>query len=996
MKPSGATASPQPTSGVRRQPGFALLIMLIIVVMGSMFAVTSQLEFASRKYSRDEATLKSLALAKEALIGFAATYRDTHPDINGNLVEVLGYLPCPDTATGNGDAASTCGSAGQAAVGLLPYKTLGLPDLRDSDGVCLWYAVSGTAKNSPKASATVMNWDTQGQFSISGTSIAPDQGDGGAVAVVFAAGIPVAGQSRSVSGSNPCQIDPTQAAAYLDGSYNFATSGAIAVTPGIVTDSDGNITNNDRIAWITPKEIFDKIVKRADFGNPLTSTPVGGINKLSDEIKAGLELEIQNDLVAGTTTSQPRNSTNGTYNQFAGKQIGDLQTGLALATAYASYYTNWNEQYRQVTCSPLTACLTIAGLTCRGGLMFAGRTAQDQIKDRCGVTPAFTSSGAGQPRPSGCKTSSTTNLNYYFEAGGGLDILNSASNLFTGTTSYAAASPSADVGICLVPGVIDSFAQDIASFTRVVTSAVRPEATISVAAQTVTLGNTSATAAGSGCVWFPTQLPFISLLRAYYKFNIANLGEGFIYAIVDAAKNQAAMAGGTLCGTTTSANYSQMGYSSTSPGILPPKFGLEIDTRVPASQTTSPCSALARDDPGSNHMAFVYWGSAASTSDDNCHGSTAGTLGSGSEPLNPRTPLAGALTPVSTVGTSVSSASWSSNVAVITTASAHGRASNQQVTISGVTPTGYNGTYAIEVIDATHIAYSLASNPGSYTSGGSVTINAGIKNVQSSDTMLPYSGTLPLATDIHVRIDASKAYDATLIQAASWSSNTAVITTAAAHGLLSNQRVTISGSGGYDGTYTINVTDATNFTYSLGADPGTYTSGGVIRPPLGITVAGASRAAAGSAWVVTITTAAAHGFVSGQPVTISGITPAAYNGTSQIVVTDSTHFTYALGANPGAYTSGGTLTSAVALTLKVYVASNFPNCTLTDFQNLSRDLSTLCSQNPTIEQDNVYMNVDAASGLMLSSIYTGFVNAQNTTSSSNQSVVFSNFIIRTQ
>jgi len=113
-------------------------------------------------------------------------------------------------------------------------------------------------------------------------------------------------------------------------------------------------------------------------------------------------------------------------------------------------------------------------------------------------------------------------------------------------------------------------------------------------------------------------------------------------------------------------------------------------------------------------------------------------------------------------------------------------------------------------------------------------------------------------------------------------------------------------------------------------------------------------------------------------------------------VVDATHLTYALAADPGAYTSGGTLTAAVALQLKAYVATNFPNCTLTDFQNLSQDLSSLCAQNPTIQQNNVYMDVDSATGKVLDTVYSGFTNAQFTSAASLQSVTVSDFIIRTQ
>ncbi|TRZ68526.1 MAG: hypothetical protein D4S02_03620, partial [Rhodocyclaceae bacterium] len=764
-----------------------MLIMLVIVVMGSMFAVTSQLEFVSRKYSRGEATLKSLTLAKEALIGYAATYRDS------NSNEVFGYLPCPDIASGDGTAAASCGSVNNAAVGLFPYRTLGLPDLRDSDGGCPWYAVSGPAKNSPKATTTVMNWDTQGQFSI-GSAIVPESGDGGAVAVIFAAGVPLSGQIRSISGSYPCQINPAQASAYIESGFDsvletiiaypsFATSSTIAITA-----AGSGSTNNDQLAMIIPRDIFDKVVGRSDFSNPLTSSPVGQINKLSDELKALLEKKIQDDVVAGTTSqSVPRNT--GSYTQSGAKQVGDLQSGLSLSTAYASYYSNWLEQYRQVTCNPLTACLTVAGTTCRGALMFGGRSS---------TTNGYTANG--QPRLTAQKTSSTANLSYYFEASGGLPVLNSATTSFSGNAAYTASSQSADFGLCLVPGVIDSFAQDIASYTVKTTSATTPQAAIDVVAKSITLGNPSATAGGSGCAWFPTQLPFNALLRAYFKMNIADIGQGVIYAVIDGVNNQAAMSAGTLCGATTSA---LMGYGAP---VAAPKFGLEIDTRL---QSTGDCSGSNRNDPSSHHMAFIYWGAAAVTTDDNCHGSTAGTLGSGSEPLNPRTLSTSALTPATTVGTSVSAASWSGNVVVITTTAVHGRSSNEQVTVSGITPSGYNGTYRIEVIDTTHFAYSSAANPGAYTSGGTAAIYAGIKNVQASDTMLPYAGTLPTATDIHVRIDATKSYGATLIQAASWSGGTALVTTPTAHGLLTGQRITTVGYAA--GTYTVaSVPDTTH------------------------------------------------------------------------------------------------------------------------------------------------------------------------------------------
>lgn len=66
---------------------------------------------------------------------------------------------------------------------------------------------------------------------------------------------------------------------------------------------------------------------------------------------------------------------------------------------------------------------------------------------------------------------------------------------------------------------------------------------------------------------------------------------------------------------------------------------------------------------------------------------------------------------------------------------------------------------------------------------------------------------------------------------------------------------------------------------------------------------------ANAAWasgVVTVTTADAHGFVTGAYVNMSGFTPAGYNGTYLVTVTSPTTFTYNLPTDPGAQTVAGT------------------------------------------------------------------------------------------
>ena len=65
----------------------------------------------------------------------------------------------------------------------------------------------------------------------------------------------------------------------------------------------------------------------------------------------------------------------------------------------------------------------------------------------------------------------------------------------------------------------------------------------------------------------------------------------------------------------------------------------------------------------------------------------------------------------------------------------------------------------------------------------------------------------------------------------------------------------------------------------------------------------------------TLTTAIAHGLLTGNKVTIAGASPAAYNGTYTITVTGVNTFTYTMASNPGANaTTVGTYTVLYAIT----------------------------------------------------------------------------------
>jgi len=72
----------------------------------------------------------------------------------------------------------------------------------------------------------------------------------------------------------------------------------------------------------------------------------------------------------------------------------------------------------------------------------------------------------------------------------------------------------------------------------------------------------------------------------------------------------------------------------------------------------------------------------------------------------------------------ISSMAWSTGVVTVTTTTPHGIPVTDVVqgVISGVTPTGYNGTFAITSTGASTFTYPLVTNPGSMTIAGSFTL----------------------------------------------------------------------------------------------------------------------------------------------------------------------------------------------------------------------------------------------------------------------------------
>ena len=141
---------------------------------------------------------------------------------------------------------------------------MNLAPLRDSADECLWYVVSGHVKDSPKT-AGALNWDTMGQLRIQEAGGATPTGPAHtdlAWAAVLAPHAPLGSQARRAGNAGECGGSAT-ASAYLEGLGTLGTG----TTPLIVASPDSRLAgiNNDQAVWITGREVFAPIERRADF-----------------------------------------------------------------------------------------------------------------------------------------------------------------------------------------------------------------------------------------------------------------------------------------------------------------------------------------------------------------------------------------------------------------------------------------------------------------------------------------------------------------------------------------------------------------------------------------------------------------------------------------------------------------------------------------------------------------------------------------------------------
>ena len=104
------------------------------------------------------------------------------------------------------------------------------------------------------------------------------------------------------------------------------------------------------------------------------------------------------------------------------------------------------------------------------------------------------------------------------------------------------------------------------------------------------------------------------------------------------------------------------------------------------------------------------------------------------------------LSSILTGAVNISSITWATNVATVTTSSAHGIPSGDtvQVIITGVLPAGYNGTFLATSTGTTTFTYPLLANPGSYVSGGTETLEDVSELVAMATTFFAQGSTVPV------------------------------------------------------------------------------------------------------------------------------------------------------------------------------------------------------------------------------------------------------------
>ncbi len=213
------------------QKGATLIIFAVVISLLVLGFIFNNLNGKQLEAIKKDKTAKALFDAKSALLGWSVMRETSDPPSTAKP----GQFPCPEDTSligtpNEGSSLSSCNSA-LPVVGRLPWRSLGLGDIRDGNGDKLWYVLSPGFRNTP------INSSTLGQLTVNGNANA-------AVAIIFSSGFALSGQNRStLAVSN--YLDLTN----NDGDTSYVTMGAMGAF-------------NDVSILVTHAELFQLIERR--------------------------------------------------------------------------------------------------------------------------------------------------------------------------------------------------------------------------------------------------------------------------------------------------------------------------------------------------------------------------------------------------------------------------------------------------------------------------------------------------------------------------------------------------------------------------------------------------------------------------------------------------------------------------------------------------------------------------------------------------------------
>jgi hypothetical protein len=922
---------------LQRSPrGFVLLALIVLLAMGGLYFLISNLSPEAMQVRQQQQTSDALTQARDALLGYAVRFREDQLS-TGTSGLVYGYLPLPDLGTSRNnntgcttegcDAANFSGNAlNITAIGRFPWRALGTGPLRDAHGECLWYAVSGSHQRVQRTSP--MNWDTLSQLDVvvangtaamvSAISSAHDR----PIAVIFSPGPPLAGQDRSTSTTDSVgecggnyvvsnYLDPTVAGDlggvtnYLAGTNNSASADTSTANKSLSTGgavsrrSDGTLwagncpssgssgcalAANDTGVAITSELLFRTLRGSSYFRTDINAMLERMTTCLRDQVAAGAGFTP--DALSGFTP--PADKTVGRIP--ANSCYDDAQNPLG----YFSHYRNQIFVAKPNTGTWTMTVDNVAQASCAAAILFGSQRGTKS------PAPADGGESLVQLRTSAAVSASNPIINTNWPANY-LEGANLTGFIATGTPSFAGPSMLAQVSASqsasqdIVRCVPSGAALTVVAPTVAASAGAVQLASYAPATSTLTLGSAAInsnyganTADLFACAWTPEAQAGGSGFRSYFRFRIRKVGEGFTFAVIDGDRNAA-----NVCG----AARQHLGYSGDSGNVLVPyiawpKLAIEFDT-------ARNCNGSTFDSSGRPACTFTEAGSTLSNGrNDPCYTSSCGGQGLDN----------------------------SSHVAIVYW--------------------GYGSALTLPLQDDNvhdQLGLPMPTDPSSRPGPRNpapvlpyVTDPATIPGIAPLDRM---GGTTGAFREFHARLELTRSFttpaDAkdgvTSVQVKFWiephpaanisamsynagSPPTLSVTTSSVHNLATGDTVVIKDAvpTGYNGEYAVTIVDSTHFTATLPsgtADPGPY-----ISAISWTDISGSTDLA--------VVTSANHGLNTGDTITISGAIPTEYNGTYTITRLSSNSYYFGLELNYEPGDLSPAIAAAKALTPRATALAN--------------------------------------------------------------------------